>query len=42
MPGIGIAVPPITCLGSAPLLHKAFSLNGFIGIMSTYILEKMI
>jgi hypothetical protein len=38
--GIGIAAPQITCLGSAPLLHKAQTLNGFVVTMSTNIYNQ--
>jgi len=34
MISIGIAVPQIIYLGSAPLLHKAQTLNGFEPLMS--------
>ncbi|EDP58115.1 hypothetical protein AND4_13180 [Vibrio sp. AND4] len=37
MIGIGVAAPQITYLGSAPLLHKALSLNGFAATLSTKI-----
>lgn len=38
---IGIAAPQITYLGSAPLLHKAQTLNGFAVTMSINISTKM-
>ncbi|EGR3404694.1 aspartate kinase [Vibrio parahaemolyticus] len=41
MIGIGIAVPQIICLGSAPLLHKAQTLNGFDITMSINISTRM-
>ncbi|TOB53945.1 aspartate kinase [Vibrio parahaemolyticus] len=41
MIGIGIAVPQIICLGSAPLLHKAQTLNGFDVTMSINISTRM-
>ncbi|KOY43784.1 aspartate kinase [Vibrio parahaemolyticus] len=42
MIGVGIAVPQIIYLGSAPLLHKAQTLNGFEVLMSINISTFMV